>query len=110
MRRKRKRVKHYSWFVYGIESRDAIKIGYSNHPQKRLVSLQTANPHQLELKFSIKTRTKCQAKFVENYLHERLRRYRLNGEWFELGVTEKIVFRILKEDRQICGLRGLIFS
>ena len=109
MRRKKKNVKK-EWFVYGIESRDAIKIGYSNNPQKRLESLQTANPHLLELKFSIKARTKSQAKFVENYLHDRLRHYRLNGEWFELGVTEYIVFRILKEDPQICGIRGLLFS
>jgi len=110
MRRKRKKGQQNSWFVYGIESREAMKIGYSKNPSKRMEQLQTASPHQLELKFSIKARTLSQAKFVEKYLHERLRHYRLNGEWFELGVTENVVFRILKEDPQICGIRGLVFN
>lgn len=73
-------------FVYVIGSRykdDAIlKIGVSNDPEKRLKTLQTSNPFKLRLLLLSKRFNKADAFKAEKMLHELMKDYRLNGEWF----------------------------
>jgi hypothetical protein len=72
-----------------------IKVGRSKDPQKRLKQLQTGNPNKLKLIASFKGEG-----WKEKMLHERLRRYRLEGEWFSYdcvgsipdSVYEQIIF------------------
>ena len=52
-----------------------IKIGRSKDPQKRLKQLQTGNPNKLKLIVSFKGDG-----WKEKILHERLRRYRREGD------------------------------
>ena len=54
-----------------------IKIGRSRHPQKRLKQLQTGNPNKLKLIKSFKSQG-----WREGLIHERLKDFRLEGEWF----------------------------
>jgi hypothetical protein len=59
------------------ETAKAIKIGWSDDPAKRLVSLQTATPDRLAL-----VATMDGGYEQERILHERYEDFRLTGEWF----------------------------
>ncbi len=72
-----------------------IKIGRSKDPVKRLKQLQTGNPNKLKLIATFEKEG-----WKENILHERLRPFRLQGEWFSYDCVgsipdvyyEKIIF------------------
>lgn len=71
-------------YVYVIAANDAIKIGVSNDPNKRLASLQTAHFVPLTLLFTIRCKSEEIAYSVEAMLHEHYKAHRLKGEWFSL--------------------------
>lgn len=64
-------------YIIKIKDKDICKIGYSENPEKRLTSLQTANYEKLELVATFKGN-----KDLELHLHKKFGAYRLNGEWF----------------------------
>jgi Meiotically up-regulated gene 113 len=68
-------------FVYVIKaiSQNAVKIGFSKDPTKRLADLSTASPSPLELVAAIPGTMSD-----EKALHDRFADYRKNGEWLEL--------------------------
>ena len=70
-------------YVYLIQMgrNRAYKIGISNDPQKRLESMQTANPYKLKLLHTIKADNAATA---EEELHRLLYATRMEGEWFKL--------------------------
>jgi hypothetical protein len=55
-----------------------VKIGKSNRVGKRLASLQTANPHKLDLILCLPD----VCGFTEEHLHQRFAKHRTQGEWF----------------------------
>ena len=72
--------------VYVIQMMDdgelvTCKIGVSKTPKKRLTSLQTSNPHKLEIAHTFPAE---QAAEAETRLHERYDYAHVNGEWFRL--------------------------
>lgn len=86
-------------FIYLIhaEGTNLYKIGISNNPEKRLKSLQTANPYSLKLIFSIKVKN---AFDVEKILHRTFSYCKLNenseeiiGEWFNLSLDDISSFK-----------------
>jgi len=81
------------YFIGSLES-GTVKIGKSNNPEKRLVELQTANPHKLVLYGVIDDVTSE----LESRLHRILDPFRLEGEWFKL-TDEVIRFMISKTDK-----------
>lgn len=70
--------------VYFILNRDsnAIKIGRAKNIQRRLKSLQTASPIELELLKTINLNSEGQAKGLEGSLHALFWYLRMQGEWF----------------------------
>lgn len=63
-----------------------VKIGSSTWPRSRLAACQTGCPFELE----------CIGVFWgghkgEKLLHQRLRRYRMRGEWYDLSVAWRVV-------------------
>lgn len=64
--------------LYFIESNDAIKIGRSGDPIRRMQQLQSSNAEKLRL-IKIFYYKGC----YEYYLHWIFQHIRLNGEWFE---------------------------
>ena len=68
--------------VYFIVDRDrqAVKIGVSCSPSKRLKALQTSNAHELELAAVMRG-----SYGLEQRLHVHYAQWRLTGEWFELS-------------------------
>ena len=57
------------------------KIGKSNDPNGRLISMQTASPHKLKLLHTFKADN---ATAAEEALHAALHHHRQEGEWFKL--------------------------
>lgn len=55
-----------------------LKIGYSNNPMKRIVSLRTGCPFATDLIFLGEGDKKD-----ESFLHDKFRHLRTRGEWFE---------------------------
>lgn len=64
--------------VYFIHNGEAIKIGVSANPQKRLASLQTSYHKPLTMLAVIDG-----GRDVESRLHAKFDEFRLSGEWFE---------------------------
>lgn len=80
--------KHY---LYAITDGENIKVGYSVNPEKRLKAMQTGNPNELKLLW------KCfvgdddkQARRQESKLHRRLKRFKIDREWFSHESLEVI--------------------
>lgn len=75
-------------YIYFIISEDGfVKIGTSTSPYNRLDSLQTANPHKLELKLTIKGNCK-----IEKLMHKLLRKYHHRGEWYKFeGILKQFI-------------------
>lgn len=69
--------KDYLYFIQSYKN-GAIKIGRSNDPFKRLKQLQTGNQEKLHLVFYIENMGE-----KEKYLHNYLKEFRINGEWFK---------------------------
>ena len=74
-------------YLYIIQSdfTGMIKIGRSKDPNKRLKQLQTGNPNKLRLIASFKGEG-----WKEKNLHERLEKFRLEGEWFNINCVGSI--------------------
>ncbi len=77
-----KREEHAVDCVYFIvdRHRQAVKIGVSRSPTKRLKALQTSNAHELELAAVMRG-----SYGLEQRLHAHYAPWRLAGEWFELS-------------------------
>ena len=78
-------MKNDSLYIIQSDVTGMIKIGRSKDPQKRLKQLQTGNPNKLKLIAEFKGEG-----WKENYLHERLKSYRLEGEWFSYDCVGSI--------------------
>lgn len=73
----------YVYFIKsGFDKKPPIKIGVAKNINRRLDSLQTANPEKLEVIASIKCSNRAEAYNIESYLHEKLKNRRIRGEWF----------------------------
>ncbi len=72
----------------------AIKIGYSAKPARRLAGLQTASPHRLVLLGTIPG-----SEADEQAMHARFAMHRLEGEWFCGDIIDE-VFAILAAPRE----------
>lgn len=75
-------------FVYAIESGDAVKIGWSNNPRRRVHNLTTGSPVQHRLIGFIEA-----TKDREFELHAQLSIHRIRGEWFR---KEGLVIEFIK--------------
>ena len=66
--------------VYFVQSRlgGPIKIGLTTEPKQRLKQLQNGSPIPLQILGALRGDEK-----VEAAIHERFRKLRLHGEWFE---------------------------
>jgi Meiotically up-regulated gene 113 len=76
-------------FVYIVQCSisNIIKIGISNNPQRRIVEIQTHYPYKL---FMLRVVQAENARKIEADLHKSLRKFRLNGEWFNSEAIHQI--------------------
>ncbi len=75
-----------SGFVYWIapENGDAVKVGCSANPTQRMADMQTAHHVRLLL---LHVEPTDDMRESERVYHERLREYRIRGEWFETSAA-----------------------
>lgn len=82
-------------YLYVLTVQDKyLKIGIckdSHNINKRVRTLQTGNPHKIEVLFY---EERPSAKDAEKYLHNCFSEYRVHGEWFE-GITLRDIRRKL---------------
>ena len=72
-------------FVYIVQQDggdNCVKIGKANNVNERIKSLQTGSPYKLNLLAKIPAKDDKHALYLERSFHERLRKFKLNGEWF----------------------------
>lgn len=72
------------FFVYFITDGEYTKIGYAQDVDKRMLALQTGNPHKLELLLKLPFATEAEARETEVFLHKSLRPFSASGEWFKI--------------------------
>ena len=68
-------------FVYLMRCEQYHKIGYSNDPRKRQMSMQVGCPFDICIVSMFETLTPI---WDESYLHELLQPHKYKGEWFRL--------------------------
>lgn len=74
----KKKVSKYSTFIYIISNNNnAIKIGHSRNPFKRLKQLQTGNNNKLHLLLTAEADI-----YLERRLHRMFFLHKQCGEWF----------------------------
>jgi hypothetical protein len=70
----------------------AVKIGYSKNPKKRLAGLQTATPNALVLLGTIHGSLDSETAF-----HDKFAGYKLQGEWFRGDILPEVLAIIARE-------------
>lgn len=80
-------------YVIGEANGDRVKIGHSINPGQRLKGLQTSHPEKLYLWGFCEQRSP----FTEKEIHEKLKEYRLEGEWFKVTPAVREVINQIKE-------------
>ena len=68
-------------FIYVIKCNEFYKIGKANNVEKRLKSLQTANPYTLDVIIVKKAKNSYT---METFFHNLFSDKRIHGEWFKL--------------------------
>lgn len=83
---------YYFMIVYFVKHRNLtpIKVGYTNDLSNRLTALNNASPWGIDIIGTIETDN---APKLEKILHEKLKSFRLNGEWFE--ITEEYALSLI---------------
>jgi hypothetical protein len=72
--------------VYFIQEEDfdIFKVGYTDNLKERLGTLQVGNSRNLHMYRTIL----CQsASFYESFVHKKIEKYHIRGEWYELSKT-----------------------
>jgi len=70
-------------YVFQESGYGPVKVGHCRDVSARHKEMQVGNARQLDFKFAIQLRTKAEARRLESYLHKKLWRYAIRGEWFE---------------------------
>lgn len=76
-----------SCLVYGICTDKFLKIGHSRKFVSRFNSLQCANPEKLRVSFIFPV-PYASGETIEKSLHNALRKYRVNREWFDIKALD----------------------
>lgn len=93
--------KGYVYFI-GAKAGRKIKIGYSTKPSLRIRQIQSGNPDDLEVLFSLRG-----TKAGEAMLHRAFADVRLKGEWFRGASTIRRVAKKLQADQVARALRAI---
>lgn len=89
--------------VYVAKAGNAIKIGVSKNPERRITQLNTGNSSEVKLETVIdELRNKGKtARDWETQIHEELDEYHLSGEWFGIEALSDLYDFIKTHDSDI---------
>lgn len=71
--------------MYLISCHDFVKVGISDDPEFRLITLQVGCPYELRVLAVFKSMNALQD---EARLHQLWKRYEVRGEWFKVPESE----------------------
>ena len=80
----------YTYFIRLVDT-EYVKIGIATNPYSRLATLQTANPHPLEI-IGLKPGDR------ETWFHSLFRKQHFRGEWFRFEGDLKEYFDLNKNE------------
>lgn len=86
-------------FVYFIQSRGMVKIGFSSKIANRITELSAQNPVTVRLLAVIQG-----GRDMERRLHEMLAEHRIKGEWFRRSDQVKAVVAEAKKGRTFANI------
>ncbi len=92
--------------LYIITDGESYKVGLAKNINNRLKNLQTSNAKKLSVYRDVIV-PDAQARYIEKCIHDRLKKYRLQGEWFSrdcLLVIDKM------SDSEICNINNYTAS
>ena len=69
-------------YIYGITQDQAIKVGISGHPTKRLADMQAGNAETLRITWQVLAPNRTKARAIETRIHRQFAKHNLTGEWF----------------------------
>lgn len=72
-----------SYVYFLTDDHGHVKIGKSNDMTQRLKELQTGNPYKLRILLTIGMNSETEAFMLEEELHRKFAKARLEGEWFK---------------------------
>ena len=77
-------------YVYIIEQVGTAfcKVGVSDRPAERLVSLQRKNPNRIAIRYILEPAGSVGAYALETLIHSHLAGVRLDGEWFKMDARQ----------------------
>ena len=78
----------YIYLIQNLET-SKYKIGISKNPKKRVKQLQTGSGEEIKLIHEFKSEF---SRKVETAMHNRYGHLRAHGEWFNLSLSEELVF------------------
>jgi hypothetical protein len=73
----------FTEYMYVLRCLDAIKVGISQDPNRRVKDLQAANPYLIEIELVYKTPRHIPSIEIERLAHATLKPFHLRGEWFK---------------------------
>ena len=72
------------WRVYFITDGNYVKIGKTNNLKNRLSGIQTGNPNELKVLFTVPCKSETVSYDIETRLHNIYHDYHMNGEWYNI--------------------------
>jgi hypothetical protein len=74
-----------------------VKFGISDHPARRLKSIETDSPMRVKLLVKMATRHRSRALQIEAAIHQALRSYHHQGEWFRAHPRVLLVVEMMRK-------------
>ena len=81
-------------YLYFIQARSYVKIGYASDPVDRMNELQVGNPIPMQIVAVVRCNSQGHAQEFERAIHSIVRRYSIRGEWFEYGPIAWAISRL----------------
>ena len=80
-----------------------VKIGKANNVAKRVETLQTGSPYQLQILVTVPCRSEKHAEHLERLAHRMFKPYRIRGEWFHWTAPVRRLIRDLQAAAKAAG-------
>ena len=81
----------YSYVYFITDGHGHIKIGKADDTYQRIKELQTGNPYKLTFLLTVFMNSISDAFELEQKLHAKFAKYRMEGEWFEAGPVLELI-------------------
>lgn len=87
-------VTHLYVLAYGDHTQESdqfFKVGIARDIEKRVAQLQTGNPAQLEVAWSVEIPSRPLAINIEREVHRALAQFHVSGEWFKCTYKQMVM-------------------